>query len=77
MYEIKTTGQARRWLGCLGWKTPDDGQRLADGCWRVFAQSCGHTVVALADGEAEAWSAACSMALRLTTRGELRLPFRP
>ena len=57
---------------CLGWKTLDNGGQLGDGSWRVFAQSCGHTVVALAHNHQEAWSAASSMALKVTRNGWVR-----
>ena len=56
-------------LRCLGWKTCDDGRRLESGRWSLFAKSCGHTLVAIADTRKEAWSAACAMALNLTRNG--------
>lgn len=66
---MQSTQQSRHWLRCLGWKTQDDGEQLEDGRWCVCARSCGHTVVALGDGQREVWSAACSMALRITRNG--------
>jgi len=63
-------------LELLGWKALDEG-RQEDGRYCVLAKSCGHFLIAFADTRGEAWSAACSMALRLTWEGELRLPFRP
>lgn len=61
--------EMRHRLRCLGWKTFDNGRQVADRRWWVFAQSCGHTVVSLADSRSEAWSAACSMALKVTRNG--------
>jgi hypothetical protein len=49
----------------LGWKTLGRGQQI-DGRWWVFAASCGHTIIAIADTPHEAWSATCAMALKLT-----------
>ena len=69
---MQTTSESRHWLQRLGWKTQDDGQQLDDGRWCVFARSCRHTVVALDDGQTEAWSAACSMALKVTRNGWAR-----
>jgi hypothetical protein len=61
--------EMRNRLSCLGWKTFDNGRQLANGRWWLFAQSCRHTIVALADSRQEAWSAACAMALKLTRNG--------
>jgi len=41
------TAEIRRQLRSLGWKTFNNGRQVAHGRWWVFAQSCGHTVVAL------------------------------
>ena len=68
-----TTEVLRHWLECLGWKPLDKGQQK-DGCWCVLAMSCGHTVLVFADTHSEAWSAACSLAMKLTREGLLRLP---
>ena len=70
---MQTTTESRRWLRCLGWKTSNNGQQLEDGRWCVCARSCGHTVVALGDGQSEAWSATCAMALKVTHNGWARL----
>ena len=61
--------EMRHRLCCLGWKSFDRGRQTADGRWWVFAQSCGHTVVALAHTRKEAWSAACPTALKCTRHG--------
>ena len=55
-------------LECLGWRSLDESRQL-DGSWRVLAVSCGHAICAFADNRKQAWSMACSMAMRLT-RGE-------
>jgi len=60
-------------LECLGWKTLDEGQE-EDGRYCVFAESCGHFVIAFADTRSEAWSAVCSLAMKLTREGLVRLP---
>jgi hypothetical protein len=62
----------RRKLECLGWK-PFAGGQQPDGCWWQAATSCGHTVVAFARNGQEAWSAASSMALKVTRNGWARL----
>ena len=69
------TAEMRHRLRCLGWKTFDNGQQVANGLWCVFAQSCGHTVAALADSRSEAWSAAWSMALKCTRNGWAHLVY--
>lgn len=56
-------------LQCLGWRSLDES-RQSDGSWRVLAVSCGHAIYALADNRNQAWSMACSMAMKLT-RGDL------
>ena len=63
---------AEHQLECLGWRATDEGQR-ADGRYFVLAKSCDQFVIAFADTSHAAWSAACSMALKLTREG-LRLP---
>ena len=63
-------------LELLGWRVLDEG-RQEDGRYCLLAKSCGHFLIALADTRNQAWSAACSKALRLTWEGLLRLPFRP
>ena len=60
-------------LECLGWRVLDEG-RQEDGRYCVLAKSCGHYVIALADTRHAAWSAACSLAMKLTREGLLRLP---
>jgi hypothetical protein len=60
-----TTEMMRQRLRDLGWRLLADAP-AEDGNWYVIAQSCGHTVIALTDTEPEAWSAACSMAMKLT-----------
>ncbi len=77
MQRIKTACESRYALRCLGWKTCDNGRQLASGRWCVYAQSCGHTVVALADSCQEAWSAAWSMALRCTRNGWTHFVYGP
>ncbi len=72
MNEIRTISQSRHWLCCLGWKTREDGRQLRDGRWCVVARSCGHTLLALADAQEEAWSVACSLALKATRNGWAR-----
>ena len=61
--------EMRHRLQCLGWKVLDDARQADDGSWWLNAQSCGHTIVALADNHQEVWSLACSMALKLTRNG--------
>ena len=56
--------EMRHFLTCLGWKAIFDGGR--NGRWSVCAASCGQTVIAIADTQEEAWSAACSTALNVT-----------
>ena len=58
-------------LECLGWRTVSEGRQKDR--WFIRATSCGHTIIAIADTQSEAWSAMFSMALKLTA-GELRLP---
>lgn len=60
--------EAHHRLHCLGWRTLGRGQQIG-GRWWVFAGSCGHVVVAIADNALEAWSLACAMALKLTRNG--------
>jgi hypothetical protein len=60
-------------LELLGWKALDEG-RQEDGRYRVLAESCGHYIIAIADTRRAAWSAACSLAMKLTREGLLRLP---
>ena len=47
----------------------------ADGSWWLIAQSCGHTLIALADTRQTVWLAACVMAMRLTREGYRRSEF--
>jgi hypothetical protein len=57
--------QQRLWR--LGWLTIDDGQQLEDGRWSVLVmRDPREIIVAFADSSEEAWSAALSMAVRLT-----------
>jgi len=58
-------------LECLGWRTVSEGRRKDR--WFIHATSCGHSIIALAETQSEAWSAMFSMALKLT-RGGMRLP---
>jgi hypothetical protein len=64
---------ATKRLEHLGWKALDEG-RQEDGRYCLLAESCGHFIIAFADTRREAWSAACSMAMKLTREGPLRLP---
>ena len=59
-------------LESLGWRTLDEG-RQEDGRYCVLAKSCGHFIIGFADMRSEAYSAVCSMALKLTLGG-LHLP---
>jgi len=61
--------EMRHRLECLGWRTFDNEIQLASGRWRLFAYRRGHIMVALADSREEVWSAACSMAMKLTRNG--------
>ena len=61
-------------LESLGWHSIDEG-RQEDGRYCLLAMSCGHFVIAFADSRNDAWSAACSLAMKLT-REDLRLPSR-
>jgi hypothetical protein len=70
-----TTEMMRQRLRDLGWKPLDDAQQAEDQSWWLIAQSCGQTIVALADTRHEVWSAACSMAMRLTREGYGRSEF--
>jgi hypothetical protein len=50
----------------LGWIAVDEGQRCADGRWRVFVmRDPWEMILAFADTCARAWAAAWSMAVRL------------
>jgi len=60
-------------LESLSYRVIDEG-RQEDGRYCVLAKSCGHYVIAFADTRREAWAAACSMAMKLTREGLLRLP---
>jgi hypothetical protein len=60
--------EMRHRLQYLGWRTLGRGQQI-DGRWWVFAGSCGHTIIAIADTPHEVWSAACAMAMKLTRNG--------
>ncbi len=60
----------RRRLECLGWRALAGGQR-ADSRWWQMAASCGHTIVAIANTETQAWAAAWSLALKLTRAGHV------
>jgi hypothetical protein len=51
-------------LECLGWRSLEEGQQF-DGSWRVFVTSCGHAILARADSRQQAWSIACSMAMKI------------
>jgi hypothetical protein len=62
-------------LELLGWKALDEG-RNEDGRYCVLAESCGHIIISFAPTRNDSWSAVCDLALRLTMKGELRLPFR-
>lgn len=61
----------RHRLECLGWETLDS-RRQPDGRWWLLATSCGHAIVALGDSREEIWSAACSMAMKMTREGLAR-----
>ena len=67
-----TTELLRHQLACLGWKVLEEGQQ--GDYWYVLAASCGHTVLAFADGHQEVESAARSLVMKLTREGVLRLP---
>jgi hypothetical protein len=60
-----TTKTLSHRLQCLGWRSLDESRQL-DGTWRVLAVSCGHAILAFANDRNQAWSVACSMAMRLT-----------
>ena len=45
--------EMRQRLYCLGWKTFDRGRQTQDGRWWLYAASCGHAIVALADSRQE------------------------
>ena len=62
------TRMLRDRLECLGWKVISVAQ-ADDGSWFLLAESCGHTIVSLADTKDAVWSLACSMALKLTMSG--------
>jgi len=68
-----TTDQLHHRLECLGWRVINEG-RQEDDRYYVLAKSCQHYVIALADTRCAAWSAACSLAMKLTREGLLRLP---
>jgi hypothetical protein len=52
----------------LGWIAFDDGQQLEDGRWCVLImRDPRETILAFAGSREEAWSAACSMAARLSS----------
>jgi len=70
-----TTEMMRQRLRDLGWRLLDDARQADDGSWWLIAQSCGHTIVALADTRQEVWSRACSMAMKLTRDGYVRSEF--
>lgn len=56
-------------LECIGWKILGGERHRKSGHWCLFAYSCGHTIVVITDSRKEAWSAACSMAMKLTRHG--------
>lgn len=58
-------------LQCLGWQPLEEG-RQSNGCWRVLTATFGHAILAYADNPQEAWSAACSMAMKVTLDGMTR-----
>ena len=68
-----TTDQLHHRLECVGWRAIEEG-RQEDGRYCVLAKSCEHYIVAFADTRCAAWSAACSLAMKLTREGRLRLP---
>jgi hypothetical protein len=71
---MPTTEMMRQRLRDLGWRLLD-AQAAQDGSWFLLAQSCGHTIVALADSQREVWSAACALAMKLTREGCARSEF--
>jgi len=68
-----TTRQLHHDLELIGWRTLGEG-RLSGGRYCVLARSCGHYIIALADKQRTAFSAARNMAMKLTLEGSLRLP---
>jgi hypothetical protein len=67
-----TTSVFRHQLECLGWKSWEKAIRFDNDRWCVAVYSCGHTILALADSRKEVWSAAWSMAFKLTFNGHAR-----
>jgi hypothetical protein len=68
---MPTTEMMRQRLRDLGWRLLD-AQAAPDGSWFLIAQSCGHTIIALANTQHEVWSGACAMAVKLTREGHGR-----
>jgi hypothetical protein len=68
-----TTNHMRHRLECLGWAALSE-TRQPDGRWSVWATSCCHTILAIADNRHDVWSAACEMAMKLTREERFGLP---
>ena len=60
-----TTETLQRRLRCLGWKACELGPQ-GDGQWGLWVTSCRHTIYSTGNTRHDAWSAACSMAMKLT-----------
>jgi len=69
---MPTLEELNQRLRCLGWRTFDKERQLKSGRWCLYAYSCGHIIVALADSRRGAWSAAYLMAMKLTRNGLMR-----
>ena len=67
-----TTELLQHRLTCLGWRPLNDGQQAE--VYGMCSPQCRHIIFAVADSHQEAWSAVCSMAMKLTREEILRLP---
>ncbi len=56
-------------LRSLGWKACELGLQ-DDGRWVLCVSGCGHIVYAMGNTRCEAWSAACSTAIKLALDGD-------
>ena len=74
---MPTTKVLRQRLQGLGWRLLGDAQQAPDTSWYLLCQSAGHTIVALAETQYEVWSAASSMAIKLTRECHGRSEFVP
>ena len=68
-----TTELFRHRLECLDWEAHSE-KRQPNSRLAVWATSCGHTIIAYTDSHNDAWSAVCTMAMKLTREELLPRP---